>query len=143
MVHIVFSTKKRTPFLSDKNLRNEMHSYLGGTCKNLGCPILNVGGVADHVHILCMLARTFAISKIVCEIKRASSKWIKTEGSIYHNFAWQRGFGAFSVGQTEIKSVRSYIHNQQEHHQKKSFKKEYLELLEHYGVRYDERYLWK
>jgi REP element-mobilizing transposase RayT len=142
IVHIVFSTKNRNPFLADKNLRNELHSYVGGTCNNLDCPVLTVGGIADHVHILLKMTRTLPISRLVCDIKRESSKWIKNKSPVLSNFSWQRGFGAFSVGQREIEPVRTYIRSQEKHHKKKTFQEEYLELLKHYQIQYNERYLW-
>ncbi|MBM4161785.1 MAG: IS200/IS605 family transposase [Ignavibacteria bacterium] len=142
LVHIVFSTKQRYPFLSDKHIRAEMHAYLGGTCNELECPVLSVGGVADHVHILCVLSRNITIAKLVGDVKRASSKWIKTKGRMLTKFAWQNGYGVFSVGQSEVERVREYIAGQEEHHRKKTFQDEYRSFLKEYGVDYDERYVW-
>jgi len=142
LVHIVFSTKNRSPFLSDKNVREEMHAYLGGTCNNLDCPVLTVGGVADHVHILCALSRNLSIAKVIGDIKRGSSKWIKTKGRMLTKFAWQNGYGVFSVGQSEVERVRQYIVDQEDHHRKKTFQDEYRSFLKEYGVNYDERYIW-
>ena len=142
LVHIVFSTKNRSPFLSDKNVREEMHAYLGGTCNNLDCPVLTVGGVADHVHILCALSRNLSIAKVVGDMKRGSSKWIKTKGRMLTKFAWQNGYGVFSVGQSEVERVRQYIVGQEDHHRKKTFQDEYRSFLKEYGVNYDERYIW-
>lgn len=141
-MHIVFSTKNRDPFLADKDTRAEMHAYLGGTCNKLDCPVLVVGGVADHVHILCALSRNQSIAQLVGEIKRASSKWIKTKGRILTKFAWQNGYGVFSVGQSEVERVRAYIATQEEHHRKKTFQDEYRSFLTEYGIEHDERYLW-
>jgi REP element-mobilizing transposase RayT len=142
LVHIVFSTKNRSPFLSDKNVREEMHAYLGGTCNNLDCPVLTVGGVADHVHILCALSRNLPIAKVVGDMKRGSSKWIKTKGRMLTKFAWQNGYGVFSVGQSEVERVRQYIVGQEDHHRKKTFQDEYRSFLKEYGVNYNERYIW-
>ena len=142
LVHIVFSTKNRSPFLSDKNVREEMHAYLGGTCNNLDCPVLTAGGVADHVHILCALSRNLPIAKVVGDMKRGSSKWIKTKGRMLTKFAWQNGYGVFSVGQSEVERVRQYIVGQEDHHRKKTFQDEYRSFLKEYGVNYDERYIW-
>ena len=142
LLHIVFSTKNRYPFLGDKNIRDEMHAYLGGTCKALDCPVLKVGGVSDHVHILCALSRSLTIAKLVGEIKRESSKWVKTKGKILGKFAWQSGYGAFSVGQSEVERVRAYIAGQQEHHRTSTFQDEYRAFLRENGVEYDERYVW-
>jgi REP element-mobilizing transposase RayT len=142
LVHIVFSTKNRYPFLADNNIRSELHAYLGGTCNQLECPVLTVGGAADHVHILCALSRNLSIAKVVGDIKRGSSKWIKTKGRMLTKFAWQNGYGVFSVGQPEVERVKQYIVNQDDHHKKKSFQDEYRSFLKEYGVSYDERYIW-
>ena len=140
-VHIVFSTKNRQPFI-DQSIKEELHAYLGGTCKELGCPVLAVGGVEDHVHILCMLSRNMALSELVGKVKANSSKWIKTKGEQYANFYWQNGYGAFSVNPTETEVVIKYIQNQEEHHKKRTFKEEYRLFWKKYKVEYDERYVW-
>jgi putative transposase len=119
-----------------------MHAYLGGTCKALDCPVLKVGGVSDHVHILCALSRSLTIAKLVGEIKRESSKWVKTKGKMLGKFAWQSGYGAFSVSQSEVERVRAYIAGQQEHHRIRTFQDEYRAFLRENGVEYDERYVW-
>jgi len=141
-VHIVFSTKNRFPFLSTPELRNEMHAYLGGTLKELECPVLTVGGPADHIHILCVLSKNIAIAELVGAIKRSSSKWAKTKGPSLRKFAWQNGYGAFSVSQSHVERVRSYIQNQEEHHRRKTFEDEFRSLLKAYKVNYDERFVW-
>ena len=140
-LHIIFSTKNRTRFLQNKSLRLELHNYLGGTCRNLGCPSLIVGG-EDHVHILCRFSRTTTIAVLVGELKRESSKWIKTKDLALQQFHWQTGYGVFSVGRNEVEMVREYIANQEEHHKVESFQDEFLRLLKEYGVEYDERYVW-
>jgi REP element-mobilizing transposase RayT len=142
LVHIVFSTKQRYPFLADRDVRAEMHAYLGGTCNQSECPVLTVGGAFDHVHVLCVLSRTITIAKLVGDIKRGSSKWIKTKGKMMSKFAWQNGYGVFSVAQSEVERVREYIAGQEEHHRKKTFEDEYRSFLKEYGVDYDERYVW-
>ena len=142
LVHFVFSTTYRPPFLAEKNIRNEMHAYLGGVCKGLGCPVLIVGGVADHVHILSLLTRTLSVADVMGEIKRESSKWIKSKGGMLTKFAWQNGYGAFSVGQSEVERVRAYIAGQEKHHRKRTFQDEYRAFLKEHGLEYDERYVW-
>jgi putative transposase len=142
IVHIVFSTKNRHPFLADRDIRKEMHAYLGGTASQLECPVLTVGGVSDHVHILCILSRNLSIAKLVGDIKRSSSKWVKTKGRMLTKFAWQNGYGVFSVGQSEIERVKAYIAAQEEHHGKKTFQDEYRSFMKEYGMEYDERYVW-
>ena len=142
IIHIVFSTKNRDPFLSDADIRKEMHSYLGGTCNKLDCPVIVAGGVSDHVHILLKFSRNISIAKLVGEIKRSSSKWIKTKGGMLTKFSWQNGYGVFSVGSSEIERVKSYILNQEEHHRKRSFQDEYRKFLREYEIEYDEKYVW-
>jgi REP element-mobilizing transposase RayT len=142
VVHIVFSRKNRHPFLSDRDIRREMHAYLGGTSNQLACPAITVGGVADHVHMLCVLSRNVSIADFVGEVKRSSSKWVKTKGRMLTKFAWQSGYGVFSVGQSEVERVKAYIKGQEEHHIKKTFEDEYRCFLKDYGVEYDERYVW-
>ena len=141
-LHIVFSTKNRDPFLSNDDVRNEMHTYLGGTCNKLGCQILIVGGVADHIHILCMYVRTMTIGDLVGDIKRDSSKWVKRKGGILSKFAWQNGYSVFSVGLSEIERLRYYIAKQEGHHKKVTFQDEMREYFKKYNVDYDERYVW-
>jgi len=119
-----------------------MHAYLGGTCNELECPVLTVGGVADHVHIVCALSRNLSIAKMVGDIKRSSSQWIKTKGRMLTKFAWQNGYGVFSVGQSEVERVRQYIVGQEDHHKKRTFQDEYRSFLKEYGVNYDDRYVW-
>ena len=141
-LHIVFSTKHRYPFLSSDPFRAEMHSYLGGTCNALDCQAITVGGSSDHVHLLCMLSKNLSAVQLVGEIKRRSSKWAKTKASMTGKFSWQNGYGVFSIGQSHIETVQSYILDQLKHHQKKSFQEEYLDILKSHRVKYDERFLW-
>jgi putative transposase len=141
ILHIVFSTKHRHPFI-DAPVEELLHKYLGGICRELGCPSHAIGGVEDHVHVACSLSRTLAISKLVEELKTGSSKWMKSKGARYGEFAWQNGYGAFSVGQSQLEDLRRYIGNQRQHHQAASFQDEYRCLLRKYDVDFDERYVW-
>ena len=141
-LHLVFSTKDRQPFLMDPTLRAEMHAYLGGASKTLDCPPIIVGGVEDHVHLLCRMARTITQSDWVKEIKRVSSLWIKQRDPALASFAWQAGYGAFSVSASALKPTSHYITTQEEHHKKLTFQDEYRTLLRKYGVEWDERYVW-
>jgi len=141
-VHIVFSTKHREPILKGK-VEEELHAYLGGICNNLDCQPLKIGGYTDHVHILCMLSKKITVMKLLEELKSHSSKWLKTKGDVYRNFYWQNGYGAFSVNPAETEKVITYIANQHEHHDRKSFQEEYRIFLEKYQVEYDERYVWE
>ncbi|PBI92432.1 Transposase IS200 like protein [Flavobacterium sp. ACN2] len=140
-VHLVFSTKKRYPFIDD-NLKEKLWAYLGGICKGLECNPIQIGGHVDHVHILCLLSKKITQMKLVEEVKKQSSKWVKTVDSRYANFYWQDGYGIFSVNPSQLDIVIKYIKNQEEHHRKKTFKKELLAFLNKYNVEYDERYLW-
>lgn len=140
-IHIVFSTKERRPLLQEQ-IRDELYAYLGGTLRNLEAPALAIGGTEDHVHILCRLPRTLAVSDLLEEIKKTSSKWIKTKGDAFATFAWQGGYGAFSIGQSGVDAAMRYIRGQAEHHRKRSFQEEFLDLLRRYHVEWDERYVW-
>ena len=142
LVHAVFSTKHRDPFLRDLALRDETHRYLGGILKRLDCQPIIVGGVEDHVHLLCVLARTVPAAEMVKEVKRGSSLWIKEKGPEQKDFAWQGGYGAFSIGFSPIAAVKDYIANQEEHHRQLSFQDEFRALLERYEIEFDERYVW-
>ena len=140
--HIVFSTKYRQPLIDDK-IETELHRYLGGICKKFDCLPIKVGGYVDHVHILCVLSRKIAVMKLLEEVKKSSSKWIKTQGSDYANFYWQDGYGIFSVNPYELEVVVQYIENQKMHHENKTFQTEYRGFLKKYNVEYDERYVWE
>ena len=141
-IHLVFSTKHRSPFI-DESVENELFNYLGGVCKKLECQPIIVGGHLDHVHILCLLSKKIALIKLLEEVKSHSSKWIKTKGEKYSNFYWQDGYGAFSVNPKEVEVVVKYITTQKAHHSKKTFQTELLQFLKEYNVEYDERYLWE
>jgi REP element-mobilizing transposase RayT len=140
-VHIVFSTKYREPLIKAP-YEQELHAYLGGTCKELDCPVLIVGGYTDHVHILCMLSRKIALMTLVQKAKANSSKWMKTKDKSLEHFFWQDGYGVFSVNPSEVDVVIKYIKNQHDHHSKKDFKEEYRSILKKHDVDYDEAYVW-
>ena len=142
LVHTVFSTKERRPFLRDRNLREELHRYLGGILTQHDCQPIIVGGVEDHVHILGTLARTCDAATMVKELKRGSSLWLKTKGDDLQDFAWQNGYGIFSIGFSQIGAVRDYIAGQEEHHRKVTFQDELRALLRRYEIEFDERYVW-
>jgi REP element-mobilizing transposase RayT len=141
-VHMVFSTKDRVPFLRDPGFRERTHAYLHGICVNQGSPSIQVGGVEDHVHILCRLGKTMDVSTLIRELKRDSSKWIKIESRRLSDFHWQQGYGAFSVSPSHVKALVRYIANQHEHHRTETFQDEFRRLCEKYGVAIDERYVW-
>lgn len=141
-VHIVYSTKHRQPFLQDGGLRDRMHRYLAGICRNQGTPALIVGGVEDHVHLLCRLGKTIAIADLVRDLKRDSSKWVKTEQEAMAGFRWQQGYGAFSISPTHVDALSKYIAGQETHHRRESFQEELRRLCTRYGLVMDERYVW-
>ena len=140
-VHITFSTKNHYPFI-DTTIKDRLWDYLGGICKSLECYPIQVGGHNDHVHILCLLSRKISQAKLIEEIKKSSSKWIKTITPRYSKFYWQDGYGIFSVNPSEIGVVVKYIKNQEEHHRKQTFKEELIAFLRKYRMDYDERYLF-
>ena len=141
-VHIVFSTKNRAPFLRDPILRENMHAYLAGICNNLKSPAKKVGGVEDHVHILCRLSKVQDVASLIRDLKRDSSKWVKGEQSQLQDFHWQAGYGAFSISPSHVPALVEYIQNQERHHKRESFQDEFRRLCRKYGVEIDERYVW-
>lgn len=142
LVHTVFSTKDRRPFLRDRALRDELHRYLGGILANLDCQPIIVGGAEDHVHMLSTLARTCEAAEMVKEVKRGSSLWLKGKSADSADFAWQNGYGIFSIGFSQLESVREYIAGQEAHHRKVSFQDEFRRFLKRYEIECDERYVW-
>jgi putative transposase len=140
-VHLIFSTKQRQRLITE-GVRQPLHAYMATVLQNFNCPPVLINTVEDHAHMLLELGRTVAISKAVEEVKTTSSKWVKTQGVGFAGFAWQSGYGAFSVSESNVTAVREYIANQREHHRIKSFQEEYREFLEKHGISFDERYVW-
>ncbi len=141
IVHIIFSTKDRFACL-DPMTRPHLHAYLATVAQNYKCECYRAGGTADHVHLAVRLSRVTTIAELVEKLKTSSSKWLKMQRPGLCRFAWQRGYGAFSVGPNEVEALEAYIANQEEHHRVRTFQEEYLALLKKYGVQYDERYVW-
>jgi putative transposase len=137
--HIVFSTKDRIPMI-DASWRERLHEYLGGTVGGLGGVVQGVGGVADHVHLLVGLKATHCLADFMRELKKASSVWVHEEITL-REFAWQEGYGAFTVSPTARPQVQKYIANQAEHHRVKTFREELVGFLKKAGVKYEDRYL--
>jgi REP element-mobilizing transposase RayT len=138
--HVVLSTKNRADIIATA-WRERVHAYLGGVVPNVeGVPEAK-GGVADHLHLLIGLRATACLADIWRDVKAVSSKWVHEEIG-ERSFAWQEGYGAFTVSASQRDAVRAYIAKQEEHHRKRTFQEEYLELLKRSGVDYDERYLW-
>jgi REP element-mobilizing transposase RayT len=142
LLHVVFSTKNRAPFLTDAALRNELNGYLVGTLDSIECPSLIVRTVEDHLHALVQLSRTVTIAKLIESMKVESSAWLKRQGPHLSAFYWQTGYGAFSVSQSNVEQVRTYIANQEEHHRRGSFQDEMRALLIRHEIEFDERYVW-
>lgn len=141
-IHIIFSTKNRQAFLKPQ-IEQDLYAYLAGISNNLECPALAVGGHIDHVHILCLLSKKRTLVELVQKQKTNSSKWVKTKDASLNNFAWQDGYGAFSVNPREVDTVIRYIKMQDTHHAKKTFQDEFLAFLKQYEVEFDKRYIWK
>jgi REP element-mobilizing transposase RayT len=141
LLHIVFSTKNRKPWI-DIDIEEELFRYVGGICRELKCPTHKIGGADDHIHIACTLSRTITIAKLLEEIKSSSSRWIKTKGDRLADFAWQNGYGPFSIGQSQLADLIRYIANQREHHRRVSYQDEFRQFLAKYEIEYDERYVW-
>ena len=142
LLHVAFSTKGRERLIAE-SVRKELHAYLAGVCRGQGADAFRVGGTADHVHIACTLPRTVSVSTLVQQVKQASSAWMKARGPVGRGFQWQAGYGAFSVGQSQLPALLRYIERQEDHHAKATFQDEFLALLRKYGVKYDERFLWE
>ena len=142
LVRIVFSTKDRHPLLSDPTLRVAMHKYLAVVSVELRCPVITIGGVEDHVHMLARQARTITLAGWVRELKRTSSLWVKDLPAGSNVFQWQAGYGAFSVSQSRSAAVERYILRQEAHHGTVRFQDEFRTLLDRHRIAYDERYVW-
>jgi len=140
-LHLVFSTKNRIPLIGPES-RSRLWAYLGGICIGLHCTPVQIGGTADHVHVLCLLSRDIAIQNLVAKIKAESSKWMKQQTPSVSDFQWQTGYGAFSVTPKDRQVVTEYIANQEEHHRERTFQEEFLLFLKKYNVAYDETHLW-
>ena len=140
-VHIVFHTKYNQDLVK-ADVEDELYAYLGGILKDNKCVPIAINGIENHIHILCIQSKNIALADLLEELKRNSSRWIKTKGTKYKNFAWQGGYGAFSVSAYKVEVVKRYIKNQKEHHKTESVKDEYLKFLKEYGVDYNEDYLW-
>ncbi len=138
LVHFVFSTKNREPWIDD-TVRDDLHAYIGGIVNNLSGTLLKAGSVEDHVHLLIAHPRTSSPAEVVEAVKTGSSKWIKTK---VPKFYWQSGYGAFSISPSHRRALEAYIAGQREHHRRVTFQDEYRQLLEKYGITFDERYVW-
>ena len=141
LIHLVFSTKNREPFITPA-IETELHPYMAKIFRELKSPSLMIDGTSDHLHILFSLGRVVKVADLVEEVKTGSSKWIKTKGREFRSFHWQRGYGAFSIGQSNVATLKRYIRNQKQHHRRITFQDEYRKFLTAYGIDYAERYVW-
>jgi putative transposase len=140
--HLIWSTKQREPLLSDE-VRQRMFSYIGGILRNDGGVLLAAGGMPDHVHLLADIGKVHSVADAVRDIKSNASGWIHQTYPELASFAWQTGYGAFTVSYSNTGSVETYIANQAEHHRRRSFQEEFVEFLQRHEIQYDERYLWE
>ena len=140
-LHIIFHTKTTSPKIDDDDTVR-MFQYIAQLINSTGCITVIVGGMNDHIHVLCLLSREVTISHLVEEIKRNSSRWIKTIAQKYKHFEWQGGYAAFSVSKSVVDETFKYIQNQKEHHKKRTFEEEYIQFLKLYDVEYNEKYVF-
>ena len=141
LFHIVFSTKNRLPLIT-RGFKEDLHAYIGGIIKREEGILLEIGGIADHVHLLAKFKPTQSVSDMLMRIKANSSKWANETRSRARKFGWQDGFAAFTVSESQSPRVRRYIQNQEEYHRGLSYKAELVALLEKHNIVYDKRYLW-
>jgi REP element-mobilizing transposase RayT len=141
MVHVVFSTKNREAIITPE-VEPELYAYLGGTAKNLDSHCLAAGGTENHLHLLLSQSKKVPLCHLMEELKKGSSKWIKTKARVFRNFSWQDGYGAFTIGESQVEALKFYIARQKERHKKQTLEEEFTLLLKKYHVQYDVRYLW-
>ena len=142
LVHVVFSTKYRKPWLAE-SWRDELFAYFGGTIQEHKAVLLKSGGIEDHVHLLIKFHPSFAIAATIQFLKANSSRWIKEHHKHLARFQWQTGYGAFSVSQSMAETVKKYIANQRDHHTRKSYQEEYLEILRKHQIKFDPQYVFE
>ena len=140
-IHAIFSTHNREPLLSSE-LRPRLWAYMGGIARANNFSAISAGGTMDHAHMLILIPAVIPVAKAVQLVKGGSSKWLHENFSALRNFAWQEGYGAFSVGASQVDDVVAYIAHQEEHHRVRTFQEEYLGYLKEYKIEYDERYVW-
>jgi REP element-mobilizing transposase RayT len=140
VMHLIFSTKERMPLIKP-DLRAGLFAYLGGIVQGMRGAVIIVNGTEDHVHMLIRIRPTQSVAEIMRVVKTNSSAWAHEHG--HKHFAWQAGYGAFSVSESNVKAVTKYIANQEEHHKKRSFQEEFVAFLKKNNVEYDERYIWR
>ena len=141
LVHIVFSTKNRANLIT-LDIESDLYKYISGTLRKMESPCLKIGGTANHLHLLVSQSKNIALAFLLEELKKSSSKWIKQQDTSLRSFKWQDGYGAFTIGQSNVATLKRYIDLQKSHH-RRSFENEMRGLLKKYRVEYDERYIWR
>lgn len=139
--HLVFSTKNREPLIT-VDLESRLYEYLGGIVRDQGARLLEIGGMPDHLHLILRDSKSVTDIQFVKELKGGSSRWANESGELPGKFAWQAGYGWFSVGPPGLEAARTYVRSQKEHHERESFQDEFRKFLKRYQVEYDERYVW-
>jgi REP element-mobilizing transposase RayT len=142
LYHVVFSTKDRRQLITSA-IEGDLHAYIGGIVRGIDGILLEINGVADHLHLLAKLPPKHSVSDAIRDIKANSSKWLSEERSKFYKFGWQDGFAAFSVSESQVERVRGYIRNQKNRHKRMHFKEELVALLDKHRIEYDQRYLWR
>jgi putative transposase len=141
LVHFTWSTAGREPWLAE-DMREDLYSYIGGIMRKKKAKLISAGGMFDHIHLYASMPSTISIADFVNAVKSNSSRWVHESRAQLRSFAWQEGYGAFSVSKSEEQRVVRYISNQESHHRKRTFKQELIVLLEKHGIEYDKRYIW-
>ena len=142
LYHLVFSTRDRRPLITPER-RTRLYEYVGGAIRDEGGISLAIGGIEDHIHLLAKLRPDKALSDLMRTLKANSSGWMHDVFPDAKDFSWQNGYGAFSVSASQVQVVSNYIANQEEHHKKRSFRDEFIDLLRAHKIEFDEKYLWK
>jgi REP element-mobilizing transposase RayT len=141
LIHFVFSTKRREPTIFP-TVEKGLYAYMVGTIRNFDCWTLAINGTSDHLHLLVSMSKKVTIVDLMENVKKESSKWIKTQGREFAGFAWQEGYAGLSVGQSGVEALTRYIDRQKEHHRRMTFKEKLITLLKKHHIEYDERYIW-
>jgi REP element-mobilizing transposase RayT len=141
LVHFTWSTAARETWI-EPIIREDLYSYIGGIMRNKKARLIAAGGMYDHIHLYASMPSTISVADFVNAVKSNSSKWIHESFSRLRHFAWQEGYGAFSVSKSEEPKIIRYLSNQEEHHKKRTFKEELIALLDKHGIEYDKRFLW-
>jgi putative transposase len=140
-VHLIFHVKNNVGLIRHED-EKELYSYIGGVVKLSKSIPVNINGTDDHIHVLCIMSKKVSLADLLEDIKKNSSRWIKTKGAHYQNFAWQGGYACFSVSQSKVNVVSRYLDNQKEHHKHQTFREEYIQFLKEYDIEFNEDYLW-